>query len=195
MDPRRLQRLLAAIDRLNAEDPKQSLVHGASQPQAVRYAGQVTAWVLRLKPDASAWLRIAARGQHVQRWKIPRDSYPRTTAGYLRWRETLKAFHAEIIAGIMKQENCSADDIARVAALIQKRPAADAAELQALEDALCLVFLETQLEELKEKIPDQRMREVVRKTWKKMSGLAQQEALKLSLDEHQRAWLIEAVAS
>ena len=189
-----LQQLLAAIDRLNTEDPNQSILQGAAQPREVLYANQVSAWVLRLKPDASVWLRIAAHGQHVQRWKISRDRYPRTTAGYLRWRETLKTFHAETVAGLMKQENCSTGDIEHVTALILKRSTADAAELQALEDALCLVFLETQFEELKAKIPDQRMREVVRKTWVKMSEQAHQEALKLPMDNTQRAWLINAVS-
>ena len=195
MDTQRFQRLIARIDQLNAEDPRRVIVDGVERPFEQVYAERVTAWVLRLDPRVSEWIQIAAKGQHVQRWKIARDSYPRTTAGYLRWREALKAFHAQTVAGLMRQEQYNDADIEQVVSLILKRPSADKAQLQVLEDALCLVFLETQLEELKLKVADARLREVVRKTWGKMSEQARQEALKLPLDSSQRAWLIEAVAS
>ncbi len=195
MDPSRLAQLLAGIDQQNAKDPNRIVVDKVERPQELVYSERLTAWVLRLNPKASEYLKIASRGQHIRRWTIPRDRYPKTRAGYLRWRETLKTFHAETVAGLMKEQGCTAEEIDRVTALILKRPTADKSELQALEDALCLVFLETQLEDLKAKMADQKLQEVVRKSWGKMSEQGRQEALKLPLKDAQREWLAQAISS
>lgn len=189
-----LAQLLAAIDQLNRADPNRVLIGGIEHPQELAYAERLTAWVLRLNPKASVWLRIAARGQHVQRWKIPRDTYPRTREGYLRWREKLKHMHAEIVGALMRQSQWLQADIEKVSGLILKRPGADKADLQVLEDALCLIFIESQLAEVQGKITDQRLREVVAKTWGKMSKQAQAEALQLPLKPAQKAWLAQVVS-
>ena len=58
------------------------------------YARRLTEWVLKLAPEASQSLRLAARCQHLCRWMIPRETQPMTRAGYLRWRNESKHFHA-----------------------------------------------------------------------------------------------------
>lgn len=193
-DAGRLQRLLDCIDQLNAEDPNRDVVEGAPQPRELIYAKRLTGWVLRLAPKASEALRIAARGQHVRRWTIPRSRYPMNRAGYLRWRETLKAFHADTIAGLMREEGYPDDAIQRVRTLMGKRQLGSDPETQTLEDALCLVFLETQFADLRRKTADEKMREVVRKTWGKMSERARAEALKLPLLEADKAYVLQAVS-
>ena len=193
MNSELLQRLLEQIDRLNQDDPTAELIDGTSLPRELAYARRVTAWVLRLAPEASEWLRIAARGQHVCRWTIPRERYPRTRAGYLRWRETLKTFHAKTVAALMRQAGYAQEELRQVESLILKKRPADDLEMRVLEDALCLVFLETQLAETRAKVPDETLREVLRKTWKKMSERGRQEALALPMDAAQRAWLVAAL--
>ena len=195
MNSERLQHLLEQIDRLNQDDPTTESIDGKPLPRELAYAQRVTAWVLRLAPNASEWLRIAARGQHVCRWTIPREQYSRTRAGYLRWRETLKTFHAKTVAELMRQAGYAQEDLQRVESLILKKRPADDPEMQALEDALCLVFLETQLADTRAKVPDETMREVIRKTWKKMSEHGRQAALTLPLDAAQRAWLLRVLES
>jgi hypothetical protein len=194
-DGDRLQQLLDRIDRLNADDPNRETVEGVPQPRELAYAKRLTGWVLRLDPGASEALRIAARGQHVRRWTIPRDRYPMTRAGYLRWRETLKAFHADIVAGLMREAGYPDEMIQRVRTIMGKRQLGSDPGTQTLEDALCLVFLETQFADLRHKTPDDKMREIVRKTWGKMSERARAEALKLPLSEADRRFVLEAVGS
>ncbi|MBI4341012.1 MAG: DUF4202 domain-containing protein [Candidatus Omnitrophica bacterium] len=195
MDAQRLPRLLDQIDRLNQDDPTTESIDGKPFPRELAYARRVTTWVLRLAPEASEWLRIAARGQHVRRWTIPRERYPRTRAGYLRWRETLKTFHAKTVAELMRQAGYAPEDLQRVESLILKKRPADDPEMRVLEDALCLVFLETQLADTRAKVPDGTMREVVRKTWRKMSERGRREALVLPMDDAQRAWLSRVLES
>jgi hypothetical protein len=190
-----LQRLLDRIDRLNAEDPNREAADTGSQPRELAYAKRLIAWVLRLDPNASEALRIAARGQHVRRWTIPRSRYPMTRAGYLRWREALKAFHADTIAGLMREEGYPETAIERVRLLMGKRRLGSDPETQTLEDALCLVFLETQFADLRHKTPDEKMREILRKTWRKMSERARAEALALPLSEADRRYLESALSS
>ena len=195
MSSDRLDRVLARIDAANREDPTQELVDGVPTPHELAYARRLTAWVLRLRPDASEALRIAARGQHIRRWTIPRDRYERNRRGYLRWREALKAFHAEQVTQLMRDEGYEEDASARVRTLILKKQLATDPETQALEDALCLVFLETQFQDLKAKVPDATMQEVVRKTWKKMSPQGRAQALELPLTPDERSWLAQVLSS
>ncbi len=190
-----LQRLLDRIDRLNAEDPNREVVDTVPRPRELAYATWLTAWVRRLDPVASDALRIAARGQHVRRWTIPRSRYPMNRAGYLRWRETLKAFHADTVEGLMREEGYPDDAIQRVRTLMGKRQLGSDPETQTLEDALCLVFLETQFADLWRKTVEETMREIVRKTWGKMSERARAEALKLPLSAEDRAVLERMIAS
>jgi hypothetical protein len=98
-DRERFQRALERFDEENSRDPHQVIVNGEAHPRELLYARWLTEWVLRLSPDASETLRLAARSQHLCRWMIPRNSYEMTRAGYLRWRADLKQFHAGKSAG------------------------------------------------------------------------------------------------
>lgn len=162
-------------------------------PHELWYAHRLTSWVLRLNPQASEWLQIAARGQHVRRWTIPRDRYPRTRAGYLKWRETLKVFHAGEVGRVMQEAGYGPADIERVQRIIRKRDLSNNPDAQTVEDALCLVFLESQLADLRAKTSDDKMRDVVAKTWRKMSPKARDVALTLPLAPDQWSWLRSAL--
>jgi len=134
--------LRAAIDRfdaLNAADP-----HG----KELLYARRMTQWLEKLEPGASETLQLAARSQHLMRWQIPRDTFPKHRAGYLKWRTDLKRFHAAKSAEILTAVGYDAATIARVRSLNLKEDLGRDPETQVLEDALCLVTLEHQLSEL-----------------------------------------------
>jgi hypothetical protein len=189
----RLAHLIERIDQLNRQDPNTELVNGVPMPRESVYSQRLTDWVLRLEPTASEALRIAARGQHIQRWTIPRDRYERNRRGYLRWRETLKTFHAQQVTELMAAVGYPDETIQQVRSLIVKRRPPDDAEAQVLEDALCLVFFETQFADLRQRTPEPAMAEALRKMWKKMSERGRAEALRLPLGEAERKLLTEAV--
>ena len=189
-----LNQVLERIDQLNSGDTNQEMVGGVAHPRELLYAQRLTAWVLRLNPQASEELRLAARGQHVQRWTIPRNRYEMNRRGYLRWRETLKAFHAETVAGLMREAGYPGEAIQRVKEIMGKRRLHEDPDTQTLEDALCLVFLETQFSDLRKKTSDEKMTEILRKTWRKMSEQGRAEALKLPLSEEDRRYLTQALS-
>lgn len=182
MRDERLERVLRDIDTYNERDP-----HHREKP----YSERLTHWVLQLKPDASAALRIAARGQHIGRWTVPREAYPMDRGGYLRWRENLKRFHATTVAEIMEKQGYSSEEVDQVRRVILKKNIQGDPDTQTLEDALCLIFLESQFEELKRKTPDAKMVDIIRKTWRKMSVQGQTAALSLELPREHRT-LIES---
>ena len=193
MEAERFGRLIERIDRLNSADPNVENIGGSVRSREVVYSQQLTRWVLKLSPQATEPLRIAARGQHVRRWTIPRSRYPMDRRGYLRWREALKAMHIETVAELMRDEGYPREMIDRVRIIMSKRRIADDAESQTLEDALCLVFLETQLAELRRKTSDEKMKGIIQKTWQKMSAQARSEALKLPLPEEEQHYLRRAL--
>ena len=194
MTSERFTRTIERIDRLNSQDPTIELVDGVPRPRELVYSQRLTDWVLRLNPRASEELRIAARGQHLCRWVIPRDRYERNRRGYLRWRETLKGFHAEQVAALMREEGFPEETVARVSLLVRKKQLPTDPETQTLEDALCLVFLQTQFADLKQKTPDEKMRDIVVKTWKKMSEQGRAEATALGLPNEVKAWVAQAAS-
>jgi len=189
----RLSRALGSIDRANAADPRRA---ANGKPFEIDHAERVTAWLERLRPEPTDLLRLAGRGQHIERWTVPRESYPAGRAGYLRWREDLKQFHARRVGELAADAGYSAEEIARVEALITKRELRNGdPDGQALEDALCLVFLETQFLELKSKTPDDKMRDIVLKTWRKMSPAGHTAALTLPLDPQAKTFLEKTLAT
>ena len=148
----------------------------------------MTAWLERLAPDASEALRLAARGQHICRWTIPRDSYPMDRAGYLRWRNECKRMHAEKLGEILKEVGYDQATIDRVQSLVRKERLKADPETQLLEDVICLVFLENYFADFSRQHDEAKLIDIVRKTWKKMSPQGHEAALKLPLtDETRRA--------
>jgi hypothetical protein len=136
-----------------------------------------------LAPDCSDEQLIAARAHHLRRWALPRDDYPRDRAGYLRWRTALRRRHADDVAAIMREAGYDDAAVERVQAIVRKQGLGRDPEVQVHEDALCLVFLQTQLDDLAAKIGDEdKMLAILRKTAGKMSpaALAAAEALPLT---------------
>lgn len=172
--PGRLNEVLNAIDAANAADPK-----GA----AVDYGRRMSAWVERLRPDAPEELRIAARGQHIRRWEIPRSDFPMDKAGYHKWRTTLYGFHADRLAELMQTHGYDAAVIDRARSIVQKKRLKSDPDAQTLEDAAALVFLEHDLAEFAARpdMTEEKLIDILRKTWAKMSLQGQQAALSLTL--------------
>ena len=192
-DQERFEAALRRFDEENARDPNVEQVAGVAHPRELIYAQWLTEWVLRLCPEASEPLRLAARCQHLCRWMVPRDSYPMTRAGYLKWREGLKHFHAQKAGDILREVGYPEDVIARVQTLNLKKDLAQDPDVQVMEDALCLVFLEHQAGELASKTTEEKMVNALQKSWKKMSPAGHALALKLSYTPRLQALLEQAL--
>ena len=171
------------IDAANGDDPL-ALDHGR------RAAG----WVTRLDPGAGEAQLLAARAHHLRRWTLPRSSYPEGRAGYLRWRTALRKQHSAEVAEILAAVGYEPELIARVQAIVEKRGLGADPAVQTHEDALCLVFLETQLADTVERLGEAKMLEVIRKTAAKMSPAALARVADLPLRPQDRALLTRALA-
>jgi hypothetical protein len=193
-DDPRFGRAVAAIDAANAADPETIEFEGRRLPKEVAHAELMTRWVRRFDPAASDLQLLAARAHHLRRWEVARTDYPEGRAGYLRWRANQKKRHAADVAGILAACGYSDGDAARVGTLIRKEGLAHDPQVQTHEDALCLVFVELQLRDVTEKLGDEKMVEVVRKTLRKMSPRAVEAVLALPLDDGSRA-LVERAAA
>lgn len=179
----RLGPALAAVDAANAEDP-----------ETLAHAELVTAWVQRLDPDATELQLLAARACHLRRWALPRSDYPAGRAGYLRWRAEAKRRHADDVAGILAAAGYDEPEIARVQTIIRKEGLGHDAQVQVHEDALCLAFLERQLDDTTATTGEAKMVEVLVKALRKMSDDAISAAGGLTLSETGAALLADAVA-
>jgi hypothetical protein len=180
-DGTRLVEVIAAIDAANGRDPSTIEADGRILPAELVYGWRMSATLADMAPQASDELRIAARGQHVERWTSPRKSYPQGRAGYLRWRKDLQGFHARRIGEIMASTGYDPGAINRVGALIRKERLKADAEAQMLEDVACLVFLKHYLADFLRKTDRDKLAGILTKTWHKMSPLARDAARKLSL--------------
>lgn len=175
----RFEAAIRRFDEANSRDPNVQTVNGSPLPRELAHARWLSAWVLRLRPDASEALRLAARCQHLCRWRIPRDNYPMTRAGYLQWRTVLKQFHADMAGNLLREVGYPEEVIRRVQELNLKQHFPHDPESRVLEDALCLVFLEHQFADLAFKTSEEKMINALRKSWQKMTAAAHAEALTL----------------
>lgn len=187
-DAKKFEAALLRFDAENSRDPNSE----NSQPRELLYAKRLTDWVLRLEPNASEELRLAARCQHICRWQSPRENYPMTRAGYLKWRADLKKFHAQKSGEILREVVYDEKTILRVQELNLKKNFPNDPETQILEDALCLVFLEFQLTDLAAKTAEDKTINALQKSWAKMSEAARAEALKLNYGEREKILLQRA---
>ena len=194
MKPTRFETTIALIDKKNSEDINTYQVSGLDYPKELLYSQRMSRKLLQFNPNASRALQIAARAQHICRWKIARDEYPMDRVGYLKWRETLKKMHAELTAEILNQVGYDTQFIDRVSLLINKKLIKKNEESQALEDTICLVFLDYYFEEFAAKHDDEKVVDILKKTWVKMSGKGHEAALKLNFSDKSLALIKQAIA-
>jgi hypothetical protein len=180
-DSDRLTNVIAAIDAANARDPHMIEVETRRQPAELVYGQRMSETLARIAPDASEALRIAVRGQHIERWTTPRRAYPDGRVGYLKWRKDLQEFHSRRVGEMMAGAGYGTDAIARVGALIRKERLKSDAEAQMLEDVACLVFLAHYLADFMGKTDQGKLPGILAKTWNKMSPSGQERALELAL--------------
>jgi hypothetical protein len=178
-----LEHALRLIDEANREDPNLELVAGKPTPKALLYGQRMTEWLLRLDHDPPETLQLAARGQHIRRWKIPRSRYAETREGYLIWRAKLYRFHAEEISAILQRVGYDAATVERVAQIVAKRGLQQDPDVQRIEDVACLVFLDYEFARFAAAHPREKIIDIVRKTWRKMSETGRAEALRVPLDD------------
>jgi hypothetical protein len=168
---------------------------GAERPRLLLQAERLAAWVAKLEPHASEPLRLAAHCQHLERWKIAREEFPAGRTGYLQWRTRLGRFHAERAREVLTGLGYDDESIKAVERIVTKQNLRSNPDSQTMEDALCLVFLEFELDAFMQKYPDEaKAIDILQKTWKKMSARGHDAALELSFSEPAKALVGRALA-
>lgn len=181
------------FDSYNRQDPHKIIYQGESYPAEYFYALQLYNWIKRLAPGASEALLLASRCQHMGRWKISRDEYPFGKAGYLQWRTNLAQFHAAAAEELLKQAGYNEIEIQQVQCILLKKNLKNDPEVQVMENALCLVFLEFQYDDFISKHDDEKIIRILQKSWKKMSEPGRHAALALTFTPHAKALLMQAL--
>lgn len=181
MSQEKYQYAIGQIDQLNGQDPNMEYDQGKSVPKELLYAKRMSEVLDKFEPEANESLKIAARAQHIARWKIDRHSYPMDRTGYLRWRNDLKKMHAELTASILEEAGYNEEFIKQVSDLIQKKRIKKNPDAQILEDVVCLVFLEHYFNEFAQKHSEEKLIGILQKTWAKMSDKGHSAALGLEL--------------
>src|SRR5690606_17800741 len=143
----RSETAIQLIDQINSEDPTTEDWKGKPFPKELLYSHRMTAKLLEFVPDASEHLLIAARAQHIARWRIQRSEYPMHRTGYLTRTEESTTMHAELAGKLLTEAGYDEAFIEKVKFLIRKKQLKSNAETQTLEDVVCLVFLEYYLED------------------------------------------------
>ena len=162
MKPTRFETAIALIDKKNAEDPNTYQVAGLEYPKELLYSQRMTRKLLQFDPNASKALQIAARAQHICRWKIGRKEYPMDRVGYLKWREELKKMHANTTGEILEQVGFDDQFVDRVQKIILKKLIKKNEEAQTLEDVICLVFLDYYFDEFAAKHTDEKIIDILK---------------------------------
>lgn len=194
MPTTKLHTVLNQIDLANSADPNKENNQGQQVAKEWLYGQRMSQRLTQFAPDASELLQIAVRGQHIQRWSIPRSDYPEGRVGYKHWRTELGKFHGEKTAELMQSAGYSEEDAERVKAMLQKKNLKQDADVQTLEDVICLVFLEHYLPPFAAKHSEEKLIGIIKKTWAKMSEKGHQAALQLRFQPNHLALIEKALA-
>jgi len=192
----RYSAVITDIDRANADDPRAIVVAGTTRPYEVVYSERMTERLAAMYPEASELLRIAARGQHVRRFDIPRAQFAQGRDGYNEWRRTCREHHAKLLGDIMRRHGYDSKDIEHVAKLVRKERLKKDKESQALENVVDVVFLDHYFDEFYGKYShsdDAKIIDIIGKTLRKMSPKGHQAALALDLPERTRKLVLAAI--
>lgn len=185
---------LEKFDAANAEDPnRETDTEGQSWPKELLYGRRMSAALARVAPEAPEPVQLAARCQHIRRWVIPRHDFPMDRAGYHQWRNTLKKYHAEVASQSLAEVGYDQATIVRVQALLQKQQLTRDADVQLLEDVICLVFLEYYFPDFARQHPEEKIIDIVQKTWRKMTPQGHALALQLPLPAEAQALVAKAL--
>ena len=171
---------IALIDAANAEDPNREIADGKAWPKELLYSQRMSEMLDRYAPRADEAMRLAARAQHIQRWKSARSDFPEGRQGYLQWRTGLYKFHADAAGRLLAQAGYGEEVIGRVQQAVGKRALKVNPDTQLLEDVTDLVFIEHYMLAFADKHPEYdeaKWLDIIRKTWKKMSKQAREFAL------------------
>ena len=190
LDESRFRLCIERFDAANAEDPNRE---PDGQPKELVYGQRMSAWLDRLDPGAPDEVKLAVRAQHIRRWEIPRDSYPKGRVAYLKWRRDLGRFHAQKAGSIMLECGLDGETVARVQGIIRKERFRIDPWAQLLEDVACLVFLEHYFDAFADTQEEASMIHILRRTWRKMSDQGHQAALKISYTPSCTALLDQAL--
>lgn len=190
----KLAKAFHLFDEANGNDPNTEILDGKSYPKEVLYALRMTETLNSFAPSASEALKLTARCQHICRWEIPRDHYEMNRAGYLKWRQELKKFHAAKATAILKAVGYDEVTISQVAFLLLKKQLKKNEETQILEDVICLVFLKHYFEPFSKKHDEAKVIDILQKTWRKMSEKGQQAAFQIPFSDEALIMVTKAVS-
>lgn len=184
MQSEKFNKAIQLFDEANSSDPNKEFSEGKEFPKELLYAIRMTEQLDKFAPNSSEALQLTVRCQHICRWEIPRESYEMNRVGYLKWRQDLKDFHAKKASEILAKVGYDAETIEQVAFLLLKKQLKKNSETQTLEDVVCLVFLQYYFEKFSEKYTEDKLIDIIQKTWKKMSQKGHDAALALSFSEN-----------
>lgn len=174
---------ISLIDEANKKDVNQEIYNDITYPKEYIYGVRMSEKLEEFMPNAPESLKIAVRCQHICRWEIPRNEYPMDRVGYLKWRNELKKLHAKKAEEILTEVGYEQELIEEVKFMLQKKQLKKNELTQALEDVICLVFLQYYFDDFAAKHSEEKIIDIVQKTWAKMSEDGHQAALKLPFSE------------
>ena len=174
---------LQEINAAHSQDPKKIAVNGEDQPYELHYSDKMNMYLEKRAPDASPTLRLAISAQHLRRWEVPRDSYPMTKVGYHAWRTYLKKRQAGVAHDICIASGLAAEEAERVAHLVRKEDLKSDEDTQVLEDVACLVFLDDQFEQFEKQHEEEKIVNILKKTWGKMTEKGHELALQIPMSD------------
>lgn len=188
-----IESAIAAFDRMNSQDPALIAMDGQELPRELALSLWLSQWIHRVRASPSVALRLASRCQHLMRFSMPRSDYPEGRVGYLTWRKDLSKRHADLATRVLQDVGFEVEVIEQVRKINLKQELKVDADCQAMEDALCLSFLDHEYADFCSKHSDEKVVDIVQKTWRKMSAAGQQFALQLPLEGRPKDLVLRAL--
>lgn len=188
-----INKAIALFDAFNQQDSNVIFWNGVNYPSEYFYALQLYNWVKKLAAKPSEALLLASRSQHIGRWQVPRQQYPPGKSGYFKWRTDLAKYHADKAGALMLEAGCEQEQIKAVQHIILKENLKTDLEVQVMENALCLVFLEFQYPDFLTLHDDQKVIRILQRSWGKMTSAGREAAMTINYTDKGRSLIEKAL--
>lgn len=184
---------IIAIEQIHSKDITQEQHNGSLIPAEFLYGKRMLKTLELVSPESSYAMKLAVQCQHLQRWGVPRSSYTYDRRGYHEWRREVMKYQLEQTINLLSSISIDEIDIKWIAQVINAQENKADSNGLIIMDTACLVFLKWYMEPFAKKHESEKVLDILKKTFRKMSTDAQNLISKLDLPESSLQVLNQAI--
>lgn len=174
------------IDKVHALDKSEAEENGIIYPAEWLYSKRMLMTLDLLNERCSLLMKLAVQCQHLERWGVPRSDYPYDRRGYHTWRRAVMDYQLQRTVEALTPTGIKEEDMQWITQTLKEQGNKLNHDAQVITDTACLVFLKWYMEPFSTKHESEKVKDILKKTMRKMSETGIDTIPKLNLSRFSR---------